>query len=153
METKLQIKNKIKIKRIFKTLRSLKKWIIVEDNTSIKWFIYQNGELFVKVEGNISEDIIELKVLMPLFTEVNKAMEILLRPLVSEKDIREILKKESLTLQNETIYYTQKLTLKANTKYLAAIIIDNLNQMSNTGDILTHLVQAKADYISEIILN
>ena len=153
METELQIKNKNKLKRIFKTIGSLKKWTIVMDITSEKWFMYHRGELLIKVEGKFSEDIIELIVLVPIFSEVNTAVEIFLRPLVSEKDVRDLIKKDSLILQNETIYYIKTVILKANTKNLTAVLIEHINQISNTCDNLAQVVQAKADFISEINLN
>ena len=90
---------------------------------------------------------------MPFIDEVNKAIEILLRPLVLEKDIKEILGNDILNLQNETIYLTRNSKIKSSQRNVDVLLLNNIIELDQSCGKLGQILEAKVNFISEISLN
>ncbi len=90
---------------------------------------------------------------MPFIDEVNKAIEILLRPLVLEKDIKEILGNDILNLQNETIYLTRNSKIKSTQRNVDVLLLNNIIELDQSCGKLGQILEAKVNFISEISLN
>ena len=153
METALYIRSKNKLVKSFNFLHKLKHWLIIEAKDTDKWLVYEKGELLIRIECEFIIDSIIFKISKPIVEEVSKADEILLIPLLLEKDIRDIINTDKIILKDDNIYLYKILNLKLNAKNSNVIILNQINDLINSFDKLTTAFQSKLDYILQIKLN
>jgi len=153
MENTLYIKEKTKIRKSFRSLAHLKNWVIIDSEFEHKWFIYEKGNLLFKIQCEFLNNAVIIKLFMPFVLDITASAEIMLRPLLFERDMREILKSDHFALQGDTIFINKNIKLPVKSRFFTATIINQINEMLLSNLNISMILQSKLDYITEIKLN
>ena len=125
----------------------------MQDSKSDRWFIYKNGELLLKIIGDISEEIITLTIMSPFIPEIETAGEIFLRQSFMDWEFRKLFENIHIKKKNDVLYLVKTIVVNKRKKNFQLYLSDQINIVINDSEKLSQTVLAKIDLISQIKLN
>ncbi len=153
METTSYIKNKNKLKNAVQFIGQLKNWKVIEANGLNKWIIYEKGELLARIEYELTPENLLLKISTPVLDNVSISDEIMVRPLLLEKNIREILKSDRLVLIDDIFYLYKNVKIDIKKQNFKAHLLNILSEIITSVDIISVNVEIKINNFMQTRLN
>jgi len=116
------------------------------------WHLFQQDVLKVEIRFIRRNNKLQIELKTPLFECINKSLEIFIRPICCEKQIRDIIKSDSIVQDFDKIFLIRYLNETVNI-YKKRTIIYNINSMLRKAKALQEEISGLLDFTMFIKLN
>ena len=153
MKTQSKITNKERVKSQINSLAKFKGMRVLEEPNVNVWKLFERDQLIANIELEIFESFNSGKIKVPIFSDVSISLEIFIKSVLIDPDIREIINQDKLYKIGDTIFISRPIKYKIGSHNSRNILSYTIQDLIEKADKLGSYMDCRLATVQQFKLN